>query len=189
MESHPNPWKTLSEKTIYDNRWISLSHREVINPNGGNGIYGLVHFKNTAIGIIPIDEEDHTWLVGQYRYALGRYSWEIPEGGCPLGQDPLEGARRELLEETGITARHWRKLLDMDLSNSVTDETGSVYLATGLTFGAAAPEETEDLQLRRVPFREALDMVLDGRITDSLSVAGILRLAWEMMQKEKGEGA
>lgn len=169
-----NPWQTHSRRIVYDNPWIKVSHSEVTNPSGNPGIYGVVHFKNLAIGILPVDKNGDTWLVGQYRYTLGRYSWEIPEGGCPLGEAPLAAAQRELREETGLTARHWRRLLDVDLSNSVSDETGMLFLATGLAQGEAQPEDTEKLKVRKLPLREAIDMVLLGEITDSLSVIGLL---------------
>ncbi len=170
-----NPWRTLSEKTVYDNPWIRVSHREVLNPSGGPGIYGVVHFKNTAIGIVPLDAEGFTWLVGQYRYTLERYTWEIPEGGGPVGTDPLLAAQRELLEETGITAVVWTPLLELHTSNSVTDEYGVAFVAQGLSFGEARPEETEDLRVRRLPFSEVVEMVMRGEITDVLSMAAILK--------------
>ncbi|MEZ4993381.1 MAG: NUDIX hydrolase [Saprospiraceae bacterium] len=153
-----------------------MTHREVLNPSGNEGIYGVVHFKNLAIGIVPVDEYGNTWLVGQYRYALDQYSWEIPEGGCPLGTAPLATAQRELLEETGITASRWDTILDCHISNSVTDEAGRIYLARELSFGTAQPEETEQLEVRKLSLREAVDMVLRGEITDSLSVMGLLRV-------------
>lgn len=176
-DDSPNPWQTLSEHTAYENKWITVSHRAVINPSGGQGIYGLVHFKNTAIGILPIDDQGFTWLVGQYRYTLNRYSWEIPEGGGPVGESLLASAQRELLEETGITAAYWSPLLELHTSNSVTDEYGVAFLAKGLSFGAAMPEETEDLRVRRLPFSTALQMVLDGEITDALSMLAIMKYA------------
>ncbi|MBC8054376.1 MAG: NUDIX hydrolase [Sphingobacteriaceae bacterium] len=174
-ESH-NPWQTLSGKEIYDNPWINVTEYEVINPSGGNGIYGKVHFKNFGIGILPLDEEMHTWLVGQYRYTLNAYSWEIPEGGCPLGTDPLETAKRELQEETGLIASEWQQLMPFHLSNSVCDESGYIFLARGLEQGESEPEETEQLQVKRVPFEEAYQLVISEKITDSLSVAAILRV-------------
>ncbi len=174
-----NPWKTLSNDVVYDNPWIQVTHRQVITPTGTDGIYGLVHFKNLAIGIVPLDEEGNTWLVGQYRYTLGQYSWEIPEGGCPIGEEsPLESAKRELLEETGIRAEKWTKVLGLHTSNSVTDEAGMAFLAQGLSFGQAAPEHTEDLQVRKLPFREALEMVLRGEIADALSMVGLMRVGY-----------
>ncbi len=177
MEQHPNPWKTLSTRPLYDNPWISVREDQVINPKGGKGIYGVVHFKNKAIGIIPVDEEGYTWLVGQYRYALEEYCWEIPMGGGPLAIDILESARRELQEETGFTAAKWTMIARIHTSNSVTDEEGFVFLAEGLTPGETAPEETEDLVVRKLHLREAVAMVMDNRITDSISVGGILKAA------------
>ena len=174
--SDDNPWKTLSSELKYANPWIEVAEHRVVNPNGGRGIYGTVHFKNIAIGVLPLDDAGNVWLVGQYRYTLGRYSWEIPEGGGALAVDPLESAKRELKEETGIEAAHWRRLLEMDMSNSVTDERAIIYLATELSFGAADPEETESLAVRRVPLDEVYRRVLDGEIRDSIAVAGILRL-------------
>lgn len=176
-EAAENPWETKSSKFVYENPWIHLTEYEVVNPSGNDGIYGVVRFKNKAIGIIPIDEDDNTWLVGQYRYPLEDYSWEIPEGGGPVGEPPLEGAKRELEEETGLTAENWQLIQELHLSNSVTDEHAYIYVATGLRMGAAHPDDTEELRLRKVPFEEALRMTLDGEITDSMSVAGILKLA------------
>lgn len=180
QNEHPqttdNPWKTLSIKQVYDNPWIEVTHREVINPSGGPGIYGMVHFKNVAIGIVPIDDEGYTWLVGQYRYPLECYSWEIPEGGGPAGRPVIESAQIELLEETGIRARRWTPLLEMHVSNSVSDEYAIVYLAQELEFGAAQPEETELLQVRRLPLSEAVEMAMRGEITDSLSLAALLKV-------------
>lgn len=169
------PWKTLTKKTVYDNPWICVTHREVVNPAGNQGIYGKVHFKNLAIGIVPLDDDLNTWLVGQYRYPLGQYSWEIPEGGGPVGTDPLESAKRELREETGLIATEWIELMHLHLSNSVSDEASLVYIARGLTAGAAEPEETEELSVRKLPFSKATEMVLSGEITDAISVAAILK--------------
>ena len=171
-----NNWKTKSVKEVYDNPWIRVTHREVVNPSGGDGIYGVVHFKNLAIGVVPLDEELNTWLVGQYRYTLEEYTWEIPEGGCIKGIPPLESAKRELVEETGIIAKEWAKILDIQTSNSVTDETGMCFLATDLSFGESEPEETEDLVVKKLPFEEAFQMVIDGRITDSLSMVAIYKV-------------
>jgi len=170
-----NPWTTIESRKIYDNNWIGLTEHQVINPSGGKGIYGEVHFKNLAIGILPLDEELNTWLVGQYRFPLKAYSWEIPEGGGPLGSDPLDSAKRELLEETGLSATDWVELQRMHLSNSVSNELAIIYIARGLSMGIAQPEETEELRLRKLPFQEAYEMVLNGEITDSMSVAAILR--------------
>ena len=171
-----NPWKTLKTEKVYENPWIKVSHREVINPSGTKGIYGVVHFKNLAIGIVPLDESYNTWLVGQYRYTLNQYSWEIPEGGCPVGTEPVESAKRELMEETGIEAQEWTKILDLHTSNSVTDEAGMAFVARKLSFGEANPEDTEELRVKKLPFEEALQMVFDGKITDSLSMIALMRV-------------
>lgn len=175
-DNTPNPWKTHSMEERYSNPWISITHREVTNPSGGPGIYGVVHFKNIAIGIVPIDQDGYTWLVGQYRYTLNQYHWEIPEGGCPVGELPLDAAQRELLEETGMVAHQWDLLLETHLSNSVTDEYGVCFVARDLQMGTAQPEETEQLELRRLPLSAAIQMVVDGEITDSLSVMALLKV-------------
>ncbi len=171
-----NNWKTKSIEEVYSNPWIKLSHREVINPSGGDGIYGVVHFKNLAIGILPLDEELNTWLVGQYRYTLDEYTWEIPEGGCILGASPLAAAKRELVEETGIKANRWEKILELQTSNSVMDERGMAFLARSLTFGQSEPEDTEDLSIKKLPFDEAYQMVIDGTIKDALSMITIFKV-------------
>ncbi len=174
-ETH-NPWQIRSEHIAYENPWIRIHHFEVINPGGGEGIYGKVHFRNTAIGVVPLDDEGYTWLVGQYRFTIGAYSWEIPEGGAPEGTLPLDSAKRELLEETGLVAKEWEEILQMHLSNSVSDELAFAYIARGLEQHEAEPEETEQLQLRRLPFTEAYEMVMSGAITDALSVVAILKV-------------
>ncbi len=173
MNQEENPWKTLSSKFIYDNPWIQLTEFDVVNPGGGLGIYGKVHFKNRAVGVMVLDAQNNTYLVGQYRYTLDEYSWEIPEGGGPIGLDPLDSAKRELLEETGLVANHWELLLEMHLSNSVSDELAILYLATELTQLEPEPEETEQLQIIKLPFDEAYQLVMDGKIKDSMSVAAI----------------
>ncbi|MBW0178029.1 NUDIX hydrolase [Sediminibacterium sp.] len=177
-----NPWVSLHSKTVYDNKWIRVTEDDVINPKGGPGIYGKVHFKNIAIGIIAIDEQQHIWLVGQYRYTLNAYSWEIPEGGCPLSENPLEGAKRELKEETGLVADEWKELFRMHLSNSVSDELAIIYLAAGLIQEEAEPEDTEDLQLQKVSVDQAYEMTETGAITDSISVAAITKLKLMQLQ-------
>jgi ADP-ribose pyrophosphatase len=179
-----NPWKTLSSDEKYSNPWISLTEHQVINPSGGKGIYGTVHFRNTAIGVIVLDNDHNTWLVGQYRYPLEQYSWEIPEGGGPLGSDPLESAKRELKEETGMSAGKWELIQQMHLSNSVSDELAIIYLATELTQGEAEPEDTEQLIVKKIPFETAYQMVVSGEITDSMSVAAILKVKLMIEQKQ-----
>lgn len=173
-----NPWQTLSSEEKYDNRWISVTEYQVINPAGGNGIYGKVHFKNKAIGIVALDENNNTWLVGQWRYTLNEWSWEIPEGGGPLNDDPLQSAKRELKEETGLIANRWTLIQRVHLSNSVSDEEGFIFLAEDLTHGESELEETEaDMKIQKLPLNDVVTMVLDGKITDSLTVMAILKVA------------
>jgi 8-oxo-dGTP pyrophosphatase MutT (NUDIX family) len=171
-------WTTLSSQQKYDNAWIDVTEFQVLNPAGKPGIYGKVHFKNKAIGIIPIDENMNTWLVGQHRYTLNEWSWEIPEGGGPLSVPVIESAERELKEETGLVAKKWTQILRTHLSNSVSDEEGFIFLAEDLTEGEKALEETEaDMKVWKLPVRDAIQMVLDGKITDSLSVMGLLMVS------------
>jgi 8-oxo-dGTP pyrophosphatase MutT (NUDIX family) len=174
-QSYRSPWKKLTEKKIYENPWIRVEENEVVRPNGSQGIYGWIHFKNKAIGIIPLDEAMNTWLVGQHRYTLNEYSWEIPTGGVPMSEDSLAGAMRELKEETGLLADDWKELLKIHTSNSVTDEYGFIYIATKLTQHAAEWDETEVLSVKKLPLHQAIDMVMSGEITDSLSIAGLLK--------------
>jgi hypothetical protein len=144
MDELTNPWKILSEKCVYDNDWITVTEFDVINPNGGEGIYGKIHFKNIAVGVLPLDENLDTYLVGQYRFPLNAYSWEIPEGGGTEKENPLEYA--------------------------------VIYLATQLEQLTPRPEETEKLQVKKFTFEEVYQMVERGLITDSISVAAILKV-------------
>lgn len=177
IDENKNPWTKLSGEVKYENPWIKVEEDQVLNPAGNPGIYGKVHFKNIAIGVIPVDDEGNTWIVGQYRYPLNEYSWEIIEGGGKIGVDPLESAQRELLEEAGIVAEEWELLSKVHLSNSVSDEVGLIYIARKLTFKEAIPEETEQLQLKKIQVKELIQMAMEGRITDSLSLIGIYKLA------------
>lgn len=174
--SEENPWKLLQRRAVYDNPWIRVDEDEVRNPAGGLSLYGRIHFKNQAIGIIPLDEHGNTWLVGQYRYVPDAYFWEIPMGGSPYGENILETAKRELKEETGLTAARWTLLMRLHTSNSVTDEEGYVFLAEELTEGEPEFEETEAITVKKLPLKEAIAMVMDGRITDAISAAGLLKL-------------
>lgn len=176
MEQESNPWKTLREEIRYENDWIRIEHHDVIKPNGEPGIYGKVHFKNTAIAILPIDSEGNTYLVGQYRYTIQAYSWELPEGGC-LNESPLEAAKRELKEETGLIAEKWTFLGEQYLSNSVTDEKSMMYLAENLSMKESEPESTEILQIKKIPVQEAIQMALNGEIKDVLSAATLMTFA------------
>jgi 8-oxo-dGTP pyrophosphatase MutT (NUDIX family) len=175
LPQHPNPWKTVSTRETYANPWIRVREDQVIKPTGGPGIYGVVEYKNTAVGVLPLDDEGFTWLVGQWRYCHQRYEWEIPEGGCPAGESTVDAARRELLEETGIVADKIEPLLSgIQLSNSTSNETCDIFIATGLTFAQAQPEDTEELELLRLPVVEAIQMARDGRIRDGVSVLALL---------------
>ena len=178
METENNPWKTISQETAYENAWIRVEHHDVINPAGNPGIYGKVHYKNTAISIVAIDSERYTYLVGQYRYTLNAYSWEVPEGGCSIksGESTLEAAKRELLEETGLVATQWTEIGEVYLSNSVSDERAVMYVAKNLSQQQACPEETEQLKIRRIPLTEAIEMAQNGQITDALSVLTLLKI-------------
>jgi 8-oxo-dGTP pyrophosphatase MutT (NUDIX family) len=174
------PWRRTSRRSVYRNAWIEVLHDEVIRPDGSEGIYGVVHFHERAVGILPVDHDGRILLVGQHRYPLDRYSWEIPEGGVPANEDPLEGARRELEEETGYTAGAWRLLVpSFSLSNSVGDQTGCVFVATDLAPGAAAPDPTEAIELRWITLAEGLGMIDEGRIDDSITQVALLRFALE----------
>jgi 8-oxo-dGTP pyrophosphatase MutT (NUDIX family) len=173
-----SPWRRRSRRVAYENEWITVFHDEVTRPDGQPGIYGVVHYGGLAVGIVPIDDADRVVLVGQFRYTLDAYSWEIPEGGVPADEDPLQGARRE---ETGLEAAEWRELGRIHLSNSISDEAGIFYLATGLTEGTASPDGTEELEVRRLPFDEAVAMTRDGRITDVLSMVAIQAVALERL--------
>ena len=176
------PWKTLSAEERYATPWISVSHHEVIDPSGAEGIYGVVHFRNLAVGVVPLDADGNTWIVGQYRYPTGTYSWEIPEGGGKRDVPPLDSAKRELREEAGIEAATWTEVLRMDLSNSASDEHAVIYVAQDLTFFEPEPDHDEELELRKLPFSELFGLVMRGELQDSLTVAAVLKV--ELMLRE-----
>ncbi len=176
-DSTANPWQRLTRSIAYQNPWIIVYHDDVVRPDGQPGIYGLVHYRNRAVAVVALDAADRVLLVGQYRYTLDVYSWEIPEGGAAEGEDLLTAARRELREETGAQAARWQEIACVHLSNSVSDEVAHCYLAQDLTSGSAEPEGTEQLHVRHVPFAEALAMTADGRITDALTVIALQRVA------------
>ncbi len=171
-----NPWIIRQTELKYDNPWIRVVEHQVLNPSGNPGIYGVVQFKNRAVAVIPVDDEGYTWLVGQFRFPTGTYEWEVPEGGAPEGEDPMECARRELREETGLLATCYRPILEMQLSNSTTDEWSTTYLATGLSMGPSSPEDTEKLSVRRIKLEDAILMAVNNEIRDGLAVASLLQL-------------
>ncbi len=173
------PWRRRTRRSAYANPWLEVWHDEVDRPDGSPGIYGVVHFRNAAVGVVVVDEIGRLLLVGQHRYPLNAYSWEIPEGGAAPDEDPLDAARRELAEETGYLAGEWRELVRFSLSNSVTDERGVVYLASGLRPGPASPEPTEALEMRWAPLREVLAAIDGGEIHDLITIAAVTRYALE----------
>jgi len=169
------PWGIRTAKTVYRNPWITVREYQATAPTGAPALYGVVNFQNYALAILPVHDDGSITLVGQHRFALADYSWEIPEGGGPMGEAPLTGAKRELREETGLVAADWREVLRLQLSNSVTDETAVGFIATGLSQADSDPDETEAFQIAKVPFQEALDLVFRGMIVDVLTVAMLLR--------------
>jgi 8-oxo-dGTP pyrophosphatase MutT (NUDIX family) len=174
----PNgPWTRRSRRIAYENPWVTVWHDEVTRPDGSPGIYGVVHFANLAAGVLVLDENDRVLLVGQHRYPLDEYAWEIPEGGVPSGETAIEGACRELREETGVEASEWNELARVHLSNSVSDEVAVLFVATGLTHGTATPDATEDLEVQWLPIEAVLEMTLDGRISDAMTVIAVERYA------------
>lgn len=170
-------WTTLDSRVLYQNPWMELREDSVINPRGGRNEYGYIHFRNRAVAMIPIDEDGNTWLVGQDRFTLGEWSWEVPMGGAPLEEDMLEAAKRELKEETGLTAKRWTELLRVHTSNSITDEFGMAWVAEDLTAGQPDFDDTEVLEIRKLPLADAIDMARRGDITDAISVAALFKLA------------
>ena len=172
-----NPWATLGSRSVYENPWIAVREDRVLRPDGKPGIYGVVHFKSHAVGVLPVDRQGRVWLVGQYRYPLGRYSWEIPKGGGHGEESPEETARRELREETGLVGGDWELIATTHLSNSVSDEIARVFRATDLVPGPSAPEGSERLEVRPVTWDEAWAMLRRGEITDSMSVIALLHEA------------
>ena len=173
------PWRRRARRTAFANPWIQVFDDKVDRPDGGPGVYGVVHFESHAVGVVAVGDDGRILLVGQHRYTLDEYSWEIPEGGVPPGEAPEAGARRELREETGFDAADWRHLFGFTTSNSVTDERGDMYVATGLRPGVAAPDATEDLEIRWASLDEVLAEIAEGRIHDLMTIAAVYRYALE----------
>ncbi|MDZ4691634.1 NUDIX hydrolase [Terricaulis sp.] len=174
-EEDGDPWTVESVTRPFENDWMVIDRYAVIHPGGASGTYSVMRPRRLAVGVLPIEPDGFVHLVGQWRFPLGRYSWEMPEGGAEPGEPPLDCAKRELEEETGLRAGSFELVLEMDMSNSLTDERAVIYLATDLTAGAAQPEATEVLRHRRAHFQDVLARVVDGRIRDSLTVAAVLR--------------
>lgn len=175
MRPRGRGWTAGDSRVVYDNPWIQVTEHRPIAPTGRRALYGVVHFKNLALAVLPLHDDGAVTLVGQHRFVSGEYTWELPEGGGVLGEDPLEHAKRELAEEAGLVAREWRKALTYELSNSITDERGVAYLAMGLSQVPQDLDENEDIAVARVPFREALQQALAGNIQDVITVAMLLR--------------
>ena len=171
-----NPWTTKSSHIVYENRWIRVREDEVIRPDGHPGIYGVVEVP-ASVGIIAINQKDHVVLVGQWRYTLNRYLWEIPRGGSDGHPDLLAVAQRELAEEAGVEAEHWEPLGTVDVCTGVTTDIQHLFLATGLRPSEAHHDAEEQIDVAWHPFEQVLDMVMDGRITEVCSVAAILKVA------------
>lgn len=176
LPKYPGKWKTKSSKLVYDNRWIELEEFQVIDPSGKDTIYSVLNLKSIAVGIIPLDEDLNTWIVGQHRFPFNDYFWEIVEGGGDRNVSTLDSAKRELQEETGIKANKWTELLDMVTSNCATSEKAVVYVARDLSFGEAQPDDEEDLKVLKLPFNELYERALNGEIKDGISLAAIFKL-------------
>lgn len=183
MSEKKNPWTTLSNQVIYNNPWIKIVENKVLNPSGNDGIYGVVHFKRIAVAIIPLDKDLNTWIVGQYRYPTNTYEWEVPEGGCEINEQPLETAKRELVEEVGVKAEEFTLIQEMQLSNSTTDEVSCTYIAQDLTQVDAQPDEDEQIEIKKLPFEELYQMAINGEIKDALSIAGIFKTKYMLDNK------
>lgn len=184
LEEVKNPWKILNSEDVYSSPWIQVTKHDVLNPSNNPGTYSVVHFKHLAIGILPLDEEHNTWIVGQYRFPLEKFTWEIPEGGGAHDLDAIDSAKRELSEEVGISASKWTKIQEFDTSNSSTDEKAILFVAQGLSFHEPHPDEDEDIVVKKIPFNELYELAMKGEITDSLSLVAILKTKLLIDQKK-----
>lgn len=184
MRERKPSWKTLKSEVKYETPWIKVVHNDVITPANTEGIYGCVHFQNIAIGVLALDTDFNTFIVQQYRYPLKKYTWEIPEGGCPLNADPLKTAKKELKEETGIIAKNWKLIQELDLSNSATDEISYTYLATDLEFTNMELEDTEDIIVKKLPFADFFEMIEKGKIRDAISVSAGYKVKMMLLNNE-----
>jgi len=172
-----NPWRTKSSRVVYENAWIRVREDQVIRPDGGPGLYGVIEIR-PSVGVVALNDQDQIVLVGQWRYSVNRYSWEIPRGGSHPGeQNMLDVAKRELAEEAGVVADEWRVLGPVDVCNGVADDVQTLFLATGLSSTEMSLDPEEDITVEWKPFEEAVRMAMDGRITEVCSVAAILRVA------------
>jgi ADP-ribose pyrophosphatase len=175
LEEIKSPWKVLNSQEVYTSPWIKVTKHDVLDPSSTKGTYSVVHFKHYAIGVLPLDDDYNTWIVGQYRFPLERFTWEIPEGGGDLDQSPLTSAKRELSEEVGISADKWTKIQEFDTSNASTDEKAIIYVAQNLNFHESHPDDNEQLTVKKLPFSELYQLAIEGKITDSLSLVAILK--------------
>lgn len=176
MNTEINPWSIKGKRMIYDNPWITVIEHQVVTPSGADSIYTTVEYKHLAIGIVPLDEQYNTWIVGQWRFPVNQYSWEIPEGGGKMSESPLQAAQRELLEECGLVAKQWDEVMQFNTSNSVATEKAIIFLARQLQITYACPEPDEILQVKKIPFEELYQKVMDGRVSDSLTIAAVLKI-------------
>ncbi|MBT8471299.1 MAG: NUDIX hydrolase [Marinicaulis sp.] len=183
-ETKNGPWVVRSSRLTFENPWIRVTDHDVLHPDGSDGEYGVVSFKNIAIGVLPITERGETWLVGQHRFPSEKYSWELPEGGGLVDDSPLESAKRELREETGVSAENWIELTRFDVSNSVTDERAICFLAYGLHHGQSAPEPSELLDVKKVPLKDVYHNVMTGEISDSLTIMMVLMASAKALRGE-----
>lgn len=171
----PPRWRDAGSSVMFENPWMRLTRHEATAPTGLQADYVVMRPQNMSVGVLPIHEDGTITLVGQQRFALMNWSWEMPEGGAPFNEDPLEGAKRELAEEAGLEAVVWHPALKVEMTNSITDERAMAWLAWGLTPVPIAPDPTEIIRVARVPFGDLLRNVGNGAVRDMFTVATVLR--------------